>query len=244
MQQYIVRKNDTMFLIARRFGIPLSFLIQANPQIDNPNQLQVGDIIFIPEMQEIPSQLTNIEKDSISMMDDIYQGKWAAAQEKLDQININLEEVLPILEEATVPQSSISGLKQVLNRLQSYVNQRRVYPSIAQANLITGYLPDILDHFKTPVPTDFWRLYYLARAIIINIENNDWNEARNNYQRAVGVWERLRARTPVTHRTQITEMNQIFESLNQSIMAENYLMAINDANKMLDKASELEKLFI
>lgn len=243
MQQYIVRRNDTLFLIARRFGIPLSLLIQANPQIENPSQLQIGDVINIPSLQPIPAQLTDMENLSLSMMDDIYQGNWMSSQTKLNQIKNNMSEVEPILREATVPEASIVGLNQVINRLQNDVQLRQVYPSLAQANLITGYLPDILDHFATPVPTDFWRLYYLARAIVINIENNDWNEARNNYQRTNAVWERLRARTPAAYRSEVMALNQLMENLEQSIMARDYLQSIEGANSILAQGKELEQAF-
>ena len=45
---YIVRQGDTMFLIAQRFGISLQRLIAANPQIADPNVIQIGDRICIP----------------------------------------------------------------------------------------------------------------------------------------------------------------------------------------------------
>lgn len=244
MQQYIVRRNDTLFLIARRFGIPLSLLIQANPQLENPNQLQIGDVINIPALEPVPGQLTDMENLALTMMDDVYQGNWAAAQVKLNQIKTAMSEVEPILRAATVPQGSITGLTQVINRLQHYLQTRQVYPSLAQANLITGYLPDILDHFATPVPTDFWRLYYLARAIVINIENNDWPEAGNNYQRTKAVWERLRAQTPAAYRSQVMAFNELMENLEQSIMNRNYLQSIEGANSVLTEGKALEDVFL
>ncbi len=50
---YTVRSGDTMFLIARRFNIPLDRLIAANPQIADPNRIDVGDKICIPA-REVP----------------------------------------------------------------------------------------------------------------------------------------------------------------------------------------------
>lgn len=46
---YVVQPGDTMFSIAQRFGIPLHTLIQANPQIRNPDVIIVGEIIRIPK---------------------------------------------------------------------------------------------------------------------------------------------------------------------------------------------------
>ena len=46
---YVVKKGDTMWLIAKKFGITLDDLIAANPQITDPNRINVGDVIHIPE---------------------------------------------------------------------------------------------------------------------------------------------------------------------------------------------------
>ncbi|AZR73645.1 hypothetical protein BBF96_09755 [Anoxybacter fermentans] len=46
--KYIVRPGDTLYLIARRFGLTLNQLLGANPQITNPNIIFVGQRINIP----------------------------------------------------------------------------------------------------------------------------------------------------------------------------------------------------
>ena len=48
MQTYIVRRGDTMWLIARRFGVSLRALIAANPQIPDPNRIFPGQVVCIP----------------------------------------------------------------------------------------------------------------------------------------------------------------------------------------------------
>lgn len=45
---YIVQQGDTMFNIARRFGVTLQRLIQANPQIPDPNVIDIGQRICVP----------------------------------------------------------------------------------------------------------------------------------------------------------------------------------------------------
>jgi len=46
---YTVRNGDTLYMIARRYGISLEQLISANPQITNPNLIQIGQVINIPD---------------------------------------------------------------------------------------------------------------------------------------------------------------------------------------------------
>lgn len=51
---YIVKPGDTMFLIARRFGISLEALVNANPQIPNPNNIKPGQTICVPKEPPAP----------------------------------------------------------------------------------------------------------------------------------------------------------------------------------------------
>ena len=46
-RQYTVVSGDTMWAIAKRNGISLSYLISLNPQIKNPNRIYPGDIIYL-----------------------------------------------------------------------------------------------------------------------------------------------------------------------------------------------------
>jgi spore coat assembly protein SafA len=45
---YTVQPGDTLFEIARQYGLPLSVLIAANPQISDPDLIFPGQTIFIP----------------------------------------------------------------------------------------------------------------------------------------------------------------------------------------------------
>jgi LysM repeat protein len=46
---YTVEAGDLLGTIAQRFGLTLDELLAANPQITDPNTIQVGDIVTIPE---------------------------------------------------------------------------------------------------------------------------------------------------------------------------------------------------
>ena len=45
---YTVKKGDTLWGIAGKFGVGLQELIRVNPQIRNPNLIYVGDRVVIP----------------------------------------------------------------------------------------------------------------------------------------------------------------------------------------------------
>jgi spore coat assembly protein SafA len=47
-QLYTVKSGDTLFFIARRYNISLQSLIDANPQITDPNTIFPGQVICVP----------------------------------------------------------------------------------------------------------------------------------------------------------------------------------------------------
>ncbi len=51
---YIVERGDTMFSIAQRFDVPLQALLNANPQVTNPNQLYPGQNVCVPRSMPPP----------------------------------------------------------------------------------------------------------------------------------------------------------------------------------------------
>ena len=50
---YTIRAGDTFFSIARRFGISVSALMAANPNVD-PDRLQIGQEICVPAPMPVP----------------------------------------------------------------------------------------------------------------------------------------------------------------------------------------------
>jgi len=46
---YVVKAGDTLSKIAKRNGITVAQLLQANPQITNPDKIKVGDAINLPD---------------------------------------------------------------------------------------------------------------------------------------------------------------------------------------------------
>lgn len=56
--QYTIKAGDALNKIAAKFKIPLPVLLAINTQIINPNQLQIGQVINVPNMADVPPSPT------------------------------------------------------------------------------------------------------------------------------------------------------------------------------------------
>lgn len=244
MREYVVKPNDTLSSIAKQFGVPLAQLIKANPEIKNPNALTVGQTIIIPSMPEVPPELDVIESNAISIIDDVYRQDWASVNRRVNEIRTAMNNVIPVLQTAEVPNSVVLGLNTLIRILEQNAALRRGYPTISQANRITQVLADVLDSFNVIIPPDVMRLSYYARQIIINVEQNDWGEAYQNYRRAAALWERMTPELQSNYATDVNDFNRILQDLNDAINRRDYQAAINTASGMLAMIDEIEMDFL
>ncbi|QHT61472.1 LysM peptidoglycan-binding domain-containing protein [Paenibacillus lycopersici] len=56
--QHQVKPGDTMMSICHMYNIPHPILEEANPQIQNPNQLKAGETVVIPRISNMHCQKT------------------------------------------------------------------------------------------------------------------------------------------------------------------------------------------
>ncbi len=243
MQEYIIQPNDTLFYIAKKFKIPLVQLINANPELANPNLIYIGQIIKIPDLLQIPDQFDVLESNVVGIIDDIYLGDWASAASRVEVMQNAMSDAMPYLQEAYVPNQLISSMNSTIRSLNQNVMQKRTYPAISQANQITRFLADMMDYYQVVIPPDLKRLAYSGRQMIINIENNDWNEANNNYMTAKRYWERLKPELDEKYNDNIVEFDMILTDLGDSINKRNYELAIENIIAMLDGIQRIETDF-
>ncbi len=52
--KYLIRKGDSLSLIAKHHFLTVTAILAANPQITNPNKIRAGDIITLPCEVEPP----------------------------------------------------------------------------------------------------------------------------------------------------------------------------------------------
>jgi len=200
--QYIVLPGDNLYKIAQLFGVPIELLIAVNPQISDPYSLTVGQEITIPKMQipmTPPRQVDILESNLEDIIDEIDNKDWQKASIKMNEINKNFYVLKPMLRAHMISNDIINNIIAEISQLEKAVESKNAYQAKVHANLITGYIPDILDFYKVEIPTDVPRLEYLGRTIILNIENNDWDSANTNFNKAVKIWDVLQTKLNNTY---------------------------------------------
>jgi LysM repeat protein len=56
---HVVKSGDNLSAIAAQYGVTVDQILEANPQITNPNSINVGDEIVIP--QPLPTEIVDVE---------------------------------------------------------------------------------------------------------------------------------------------------------------------------------------
>jgi len=241
--QYIVLPGDNLYKIAQLFGVPIELLIEANPQLSRPYNLTVGQEIIIPKMQmpmTAPRQVETLESNLEDIIDDINNNDWKKAIIKMSEINNNFVVLKPMLQAHMISKDIINKIENEISNLQNAVESKNAYQAKVHANLITGYIPDILDFYKVEIPTDVSRLEYLGRAIVLDIENNNWDSANANFQKAVKIWDDLEKKLSSTYNNLIDYGNQAIVLLKQSINSKDAVKTTGILKDLLDKVDALK----
>ncbi len=243
MSQFTIKTNDSLFVIAKQSELPLVHLIKANPEISEGESICFGKIIKVLQLPAIPRQLDTIESNAMDIIDNIYAGEWENAASNLSSIKTNMNELVPFLQDASVPVELMTRNNLTINGLNQSIMQKNRRQAISQANQITMNIADILDYFSVIVPTDIKRLSYLGRQMIIGTENNDWDEVNDNYLELKRVWERVKPQLDAQYSGDIEGFDTAINNLGQSVNRKIYQTTIDNTSTLLDQIDTLASDF-
>jgi morphogenetic protein associated with SpoVID len=65
MHQHVVKQGDSLWKLSKAWGVPLSEMIKANPQLKNPNVLLTGEVVNIPKASS-PSMMPEMNHEHSS----------------------------------------------------------------------------------------------------------------------------------------------------------------------------------
>lgn len=108
MKIHIVKKGDTLFDLSKKYQVPLQKLIEANPKIVNPDQLNLGDKVKIPSSAvPVDGEGANVYKHTVKQGDSLWKlaKAWGLPLQSLIQANPQLSDpnVLKVGEVVNIP---------------------------------------------------------------------------------------------------------------------------------------------
>ncbi|WP_055105529.1 LysM peptidoglycan-binding domain-containing protein [Paenibacillus ihumii] len=112
MKIHIVKKGDTLFDLSKKYDVPLQKLIEANPQISNPDVLSVGMKVKIPATA-VPVGEGIIYKHTVKQGDSLWKlaKAWGVSLQALVNANPQLSDpnVLKVGEVVNIPSPESAG---------------------------------------------------------------------------------------------------------------------------------------
>lgn len=131
MKIHIVKQGDSLYALSQKYGVPLQKIIEANPQISNPDVLNVGDKVKIPSAPaSVPETSELFYKHTVKQGDTLW---------KLSKAwGITLKEVIDANPQLKNPNALLTG--EIVN-IPKKSNGAAIQPQSIQGN-------------ATPVPAE------------------------------------------------------------------------------------------
>lgn len=162
---YILQKGDTFYSVSKKFGISLSTLLKANPNI-NPDGLLTGQSICIPTTWSIyrndtlrvafkyPFRWKRIDNERYAGIDGFF--------EVLSVTKDTLEEACEIeVFHKLKPYGIEPDIKAVIVEGQK---ANLIYPSLDQPHEMRGQAVLVVEYAKPPVISGVFHRYFVLRA--------------------------------------------------------------------------------
>jgi morphogenetic protein associated with SpoVID len=84
---HMVKQGDTLYLIAKKYNVSLEDIINANPEISNPNAIEVGTKVKIPSQQKTPIEV--IHQHIVQQGDSLWKLSKSWGTQLADLIKVN-----------------------------------------------------------------------------------------------------------------------------------------------------------
>lgn len=90
MKIHIVKQGDSLYSISQKYGVPLQTIIEANPQISNPNVLAIGEKVKIPKAPvSVPDNSEVYYKHTVKQGDTLWKLSKAWGVSLKDMVEAN-----------------------------------------------------------------------------------------------------------------------------------------------------------
>lgn len=114
MKIHIVKQGDSLYALSQKYGVPLQKLIEANPQLSNPNVLTIGDKVKIPTAPvSVPENNEVYYKHTVKQGDTLWKlsKAWGIPLKDMIEANPQLKNpnVLLVGEVVNIPKKATSS---------------------------------------------------------------------------------------------------------------------------------------
>lgn len=145
VHKHVVKEGDTLWKLSKAWGIPLQTLIDANPQLKNPNVLVIGQVVNIPKMQSdgnVPAP--NVNKPP-SSKEEMTKPKSEVTKPK--------EEVTKPKEEVTKPKEEVTKPKEEVVKPKEEVEKPKVEITKPKVEIVEPKI-EVMPQTKVPQPNE------------------------------------------------------------------------------------------
>ncbi|MFD1773422.1 LysM peptidoglycan-binding domain-containing protein [Paenibacillus rhizophilus] len=117
MKIHIVKQGDTLYELSKKYGVPLDKVIEANPQIANPEVLAIGDKVKIPSVPvPVPDGGELFHKHTVMQGDTLWKlsKAWGIQLKDIIQANPQLKnpDMLKIGDIVNIPKKGAAPMAQ------------------------------------------------------------------------------------------------------------------------------------
>lgn len=114
MKIHMVKEGESLYTISKKYGVPLEKIVEANPQIADPNKLNIGDKVKIPSSPvPVPEQGDVYYKHTVKQGDSLWKlsKAWGIPLKDVIEANPQLKNPNALLvgEVVNLPKKTVPG---------------------------------------------------------------------------------------------------------------------------------------
>lgn len=187
-----------------------------------------------------PAQLFRICSNAENIFISVKSKNFTIAVEELTKIKSDMKDLNPLVKlTPSIPGRLVDELGNVVNNLEKSINGKKILETMSDSNLVTRYVFDISDYYKTDLPPDLGRLKYLGREIEICLDKNDYTMALNNYEQQKSLWSRSKTLFDATYNSDIMAFDVMMGTLGKDLELKNMQGVKKDLKSIYDKLDAL-----
>jgi hypothetical protein len=137
----------------------------------------------------------------------------------------------------------VDNFDNALNKLTTTVATKDTEKTLAAANALYSYIPDIYSLFKTKMSPEVKRMVYYTRNIIFETAKDNWNQVKKDGETLDKSWSLFRNTLEKEQQKIGDKLNFSIYELNKVVSEKNKHLADIKGRIVLSNIKELQKSF-